>query len=100
MKQFLRRLKLAYAVYNFFRRKSLLHNVPLLKKYGIAKKYYSPISSSDFNGLTQQQFITNPTLDVSNTAFFKETSSGNRESILAFPQNGFLIIRNYLPEET
>ncbi len=48
----LRQFKLSYSLYNFFKKKELEHNVPLFKKYGLNKKYYSSLSSSDFSKLT------------------------------------------------
>ena len=99
MKQFFRRLKLLYAVYNFFHKRLLIHNVPLLKKYGIAKKYYSPLSSRDFNLPKQEEPKIAISSAIADTTFFKETSAVNQQSILAFEQNGFLVIRNYLSQE-
>ena len=94
-----RRIKALYAVYNFFHRKELLHNVPLLKKYGIKKKYYSSISSRDFTGIDPTTLTAPTKPELSNTAFYREASPENQQSISSFEQNGFLIIRNYLSAE-
>ncbi len=48
MLSLVRRLKLSYAVYNIFQRSRLLHNVPVYKKLGLSKRYFSPVSSRDF----------------------------------------------------
>jgi len=96
MTGFFRRIKALYAIYNFFHRKELLHNVPLLKKYGIKKKYYSPVSSRDFAGIEPTHLAAPNKTGLTDTAFFKETSPENQQSILSFDEKGFLIIRNYL----
>lgn len=47
----LRKYKLFYMLYNFFKKEELKHNIPLYRKYGLKKKYYSPVSSEDFVGM-------------------------------------------------
>jgi len=49
----IRRLKLSFALYNFFNKRKLMHNVPLYKKLGLKKKYWSPVSSADFRNAEQ-----------------------------------------------
>src|SRR5258705_11068938 len=83
-----RRLKMAYAVFNFFHRKELIHNAALFKKYGIKKNYFSSLSSKDFRN------IMHPVITESEP--FREANAENRQDILSFEENGFLIIRNYL----
>ncbi len=93
----IRRLKLAYAVYNFFHKKELYHNEALYKKMGVAKKYYSPVSSKDFEKLPG---ASNPLVDPSKlteTQIYKTSSEENKKSILDFNDNGFCILKNYLP---
>ena len=51
MINWIRSFKWIIQLYNLFKRKELLHNVPLYKKYGIKKKYYSCVSSEDFKHL-------------------------------------------------
>ena len=53
----IRRLKIAYLLYNFFHKKELVYNVSNYKKLGINKKYFSPVSSQDFKHLPQQKTI-------------------------------------------
>ena len=96
MTAILRRLKMAYAIYNFFHRKELQHNIRLFKKYGIKKKYFSSLSSKDFAGVLPVATIAE-TKNAADSWLFKNTSAANQQSILAFEENGFLVIRNYFP---
>lgn len=95
----IRNYKLPYIVYNFFNKKKLKHNIPLYKKYGIPKSYFSSISSKDFEHL--------PTADrkvdydrLKETNFYKNLSNENQHSAENFDDLGYLILRNYLTEET
>jgi len=51
MLEFIKKYKFPYVVYNFFQKGKLKHNIPLFEKYGLKKKYYSSISSADFEGM-------------------------------------------------
>lgn len=85
-------------MYNFFHKKELEHNVPLYKKWGMNKRYYSPVSSRDFKALPQQEI--KPDLErAQKTLLFKKLDSGNQQSILDFDKNGYAILRNYLSME-
>lgn len=94
----MRNYKLPYIVYNFFNKKKLEHNIPLYKKYGLNKKYYSSISSKDFVQLPQKERIVDSGL-IEQSTFFKELSDKNKASALGFADNGFLVFRNFLKEE-
>lgn len=95
----IRHYKLSYMLYNFFKKSKLKHNIPLYKKYGINKSYFSSISSKDFAHLPQtQRSIAKEKL--SSTAFFKSLSEENKESALRYDDNGYLILRNFISPET
>lgn len=99
MLQQIRHYKLAYMLYNFFKKSKLKHNIPLYKKYGLNKSYFSSISSKDFAHLPQtQRSITEEKL--SSTAFFKNLSEENKENALRYDDNGYMIIRNFISPET
>lgn len=99
MLQQIRHYKLSYMLYNFFKKGKLKHNVPLYKKYGINKKYFSSISSKDFAHLPQtERNISEEKL--SSTAFFKNLSEENKESALRYGDNGYMILRNFISPET
>lgn len=96
MLSILRRLKITYALYNVFHRKELAHNIPLFRKYGLKKRYFSSLSSKDFKNIERQNFPSVITTPITETDLFKMVDDESRESILSFTENGYLIIRNYL----
>ncbi len=99
MLQQIRNYKLSYMLYNFFKKSKLKHNIPLYKKYGINKSYFSSISSKDFSHLPQtERSIAEEKL--SSTAFFKGLSEENKESALHYDDNGYMILRNFISPET
>lgn len=98
MFQQLRHYKLSYMLYNLFKKNKLKHNIPLYRKYGINKSYFSSISSSDFAHLPQTERTVNKDKLVS-TAFFKELSDESKESALQYDDNGYMVIRDFLSHE-
>ncbi|MCJ7935875.1 MAG: phytanoyl-CoA dioxygenase family protein [Chryseobacterium sp.] len=98
MFQQLRNYKLSYILYNLFKKSKLKHNIPLYKKYGLHKNYFSSISSADFAHLP----ATERSVDrdkLSATAFFNELSAESKQSALQYDDNGYMIIRNFLSPE-
>lgn len=95
MAAFIRRLRIAYAVYNFFHRKELAHNRALLKKFGIKKHYFSSLSSKDFRHLPGGGDTEKKQLSITGSQIFRETTAGNQQSITSFEENGYLVVRNY-----
>lgn len=95
MQQFFRRIKAVYQVYNFFQKKKLMHNVPLYKKYGLHKKYYSSISSKDFENLPKPEPVQ-PSLDqLKQTALYKKADSDTVQSIESYNERGHIILKKY-----
>ena len=99
---FLRKYKLSYKVSNFFNRKKLLHNTELYKKYSLEKKYYSSISSQDFNGINSQV----PIMDREDSAQllpkqekFAQLDKKTQESLLKWSQNGFVVLESFFQKE-
>ncbi|PWN65995.1 phytanoyl-CoA dioxygenase family protein [Chryseobacterium oncorhynchi] len=99
MLKFIRNYKLPYIFYNFFHKDKLKHNIPLYKKYGVKKSYFSPISSSDFAHLpaTERVILEDK---LSSTAFFKSLSEENQKSASQYDDNGYMILRNFLSPDT
>lgn len=95
----IRNYKLPYAIYNFFNKKKLKHNIPLYKKYGVNKSYFSSISSKDFSHLPASERTLNKEKLV-NTDFYKRLSEENKESAIQYNDHGYLILKNYLKPET
>ncbi|MFP3833731.1 phytanoyl-CoA dioxygenase family protein [Chryseobacterium sp. SIMBA_028] len=99
MLKFIRNYKLPYIIYNFFHKDKLKHNIPLYKKYGVKKSYFSSISSSDFAHLpaTERAILKDK---LSSTAFFKNLSEENQKSAVQYDDNGYMILRNFLSPDT
>jgi phytanoyl-CoA hydroxylase len=98
MKIDIKRLKLTFQIYNFFHKKYLIHNLPLYKKYGIQKKYFSPIRSKDFSGMYETSNI-HDRLDSKeelpkNPEFLKlETALQNE--LLSWSADGYVVLKKY-----
>jgi len=95
----IRNYKLPYIIYNFFNKKKLKHNIPLYKKYGIQKSYFSSISSKDFSLLPDTERKVDEQKLI-NTDFYKHLTEENQKSVLEFDDKGFLVLRNFLTSET
>lgn len=95
----IRNYKLPYVIYNFFNKKKLKHNIPLYRKFGINKSYFSSISSKDFAHLPEKERQLNAQ-KLFNTEFYKNLSQENQISAQGFDENGYLILKNYLSSET
>ena len=96
----IRRIKLAYEIYNFFHKKELIHNRELYKMYGLNKKYYSSISSEDFAQIDPNKLLKNKAgLEIEDDPFFQNLDSFSRESIKNFQDLGYCIIRNFWSED-
>lgn len=97
----LRRLRLSYMLYNFFKKKELQHNVPLYKKLGLNKKYYSSVSSKDFTNI-DENILTKRTdkSKLKDLNFYKGVTEDSKDSLDKFWDNGFCVIEQYKDEET
>lgn len=96
----IKRSKTAYSIYNFFHKKELIHNEILFQKWGIKKKYFSPVSSKDFKNISIEKLKKEPVkIDFSSSELFKKLSEVNQKNILSFRENGYAKISNYLSDE-
>lgn len=96
---FYKRLKLAYSIYNFFHKKELEHNIPVYKKLGLKKKYYSPVSSKDFSHLNSQNDIQS-IIQLDQTELYKKGTPVTQKSFDDFNKNGFAVIEGFLDHQT
>lgn len=94
IKDILRRFKLTYAIYNMLHKGRLKHNPPLYKKYGLKKKYYSPISSKDFGHLRPEK-ITPEINGLLHCDIFKSLNSDTQKSLTEFKNEGYAILRGF-----
>jgi ectoine hydroxylase-related dioxygenase (phytanoyl-CoA dioxygenase family) len=102
MINWIRSFKWIIQLYNLFKRKELLHNVPLYKKYGIKKKYYSCVSSEDFKHLDNPK----PHLDRLDSAqelpkmeAFNALDKKIQSALLPWSENGYAILENFFSED-
>jgi phytanoyl-CoA hydroxylase len=94
MKGFIKRIKLIYSCYNFFHKKQLSHNIAGYKKSGIKKKYYSSVSSKDFEHLAKNiQDNTRPVPSIDD--LLNSLSDNSKNSIAEFSDKGYAIIENF-----
>ena len=98
---FLRDLKLVYVINNYLNAGKLEHNKKLYKKYGVKKSVFSNISSQEIP--RHQDGI--PWIDKPNAREvvqqhpdFKTFDSVTQEAILNFIDNGYLVLKNFYPE--
>lgn len=91
----IRNYKFPYIVYNFFNKKKLKHNIPLYKRFGLDKSYFSSISSKDFSNLPENKRTVDYS-KLSETPFYKELTEENKFSVQQFDDKGFLILRDFL----
>ncbi|MCW3167171.1 phytanoyl-CoA dioxygenase family protein [Chryseobacterium sp. 09-1422] len=94
----IRTYKFPYIVYNFFNKKKLKHNIPLYKKFGLDKSYFSSISSKDFSNLPANERKVDYS-KLLETDLYKNLSHENQNSVLEFDDKGFLVLRNFLTEK-
>lgn len=95
----LRRLKLLYTGYNFFQKKKLQHNIPVYKKLGLKKKYFSSVSNKDFINCQTIQVDKKTHGHPEETRLFKKLSSTSQQSILSFGDLGYAQIDKYLSDD-
>lgn len=98
MLDFLRRFKLSYMLYNLFKKNQLRHNLPLYRRYGLKKWYFSPISSRDFAHLPPE---TNPMDQLdSGEVFprdpaFQQLPAHRQAELLPWSEKGYAILKGF-----
>lgn len=98
MLEVLRRSKLAYELYNFFHKKELTHNVPLYRKYGLKKKYYSSVSGQDFVALDSPQNTydkVDSAIELPNDSRFKKLDPVVQPHLLNWSRDGYVILPGF-----
>ncbi len=102
MLQFLRKYKLTYQVFNFFKKNQLKHNLPLYKKYGLAKKYFSAISSEDFKGIESplnKYDRKDSRTEMPKDILFQSLEEKTQKSLLNWSEDGYVILENFFTEK-
>ena len=102
MLEFIKKYKLAYSAYNLFQRRKLKHNIPLYKKHGINKKYYSSISSKDFNGI-ESPLNTYDKLNskehLGSDPNYQDLPDHIKPHLSSWSDNGYVIIPSFYKDE-
>jgi len=93
----IRRIKLAYSLYNLFHKKQLENNVRLYKQIGLKKSYFSSISSQDFEHLDADLILNQnkPDALLSDNKLYKNTDKASQNSMTSFQESGYCIIKNF-----
>ncbi len=102
MLEFIKKYKIAYTLYNVFQKKKLKHNIPLYKKYGLKKKYYSSISSEDFSHIDSPQNTydkLNSKDHLGSDPNFLKLPKEIQSHLLSWSDNGYVIIPRFFSNE-
>jgi phytanoyl-CoA hydroxylase len=91
----IKRLKPAFAFYNFFQYKKLKHNLPHYKKIGLRKWWFSPVSSLDFEGIDPSVL----TPSASDKPDLSDLPEAYRKSIEAFDERGYCTLPGFFSVE-
>ena len=94
----LRQFKITYSLYNFFQKKKLSYNLPLYKKFGLKKKYYSSVSSVDFKGIDNPKNILDEfdSRDIlPKNPVFNSLDLKTQSELLKWSDNGYAILENF-----
>ena len=99
---FLRNYKVAYQIYNFFKKDQLVHNLPLYKKYGLKKKYFSSISSEDFkdiHGEVNKFDRLDSKIEMPKDPAFQQLEPKIQNALLNWSRDGYAILESFLSSE-
>lgn len=97
----IRRLKLAYSLYNFFHRKPLEHNVEAYEKLGIKKSYFSTVSSADFEGKKPAPVKeADNGVSPAHTRLYGKLDQATRKEIDQFHEQGYSVLRSFVDGDT
>ena len=102
IKHFIRKFKPSYELYNLFKRSELVHNLSKYKKYGLSKKYYSSVSSQDFEGLDSPLNIhdrLNSRETLPNQIEFQKLSTQRQNELLGWSEKGYVILKHFFSKE-
>ena len=98
----LRQFKISYTLYNFFQKKKLSYNLPLYKKFGLNKKYYSSVSSADFKGVDNPKTILDEFDSreiLPKNPEFNNLDITTQSELLKWSTDGFVILDKFFSNE-
>lgn len=101
LKPWLRRFKPAYSAYNYLKKSILKGFNEKYKSLGLSKKYYNPVTASDFKDLPEKKNW----LDEKNSrdllpgdGLFELFSEEHKTELLKWSDNGYSILRTFFSE--
>lgn len=97
----IRKHKITYQIFNFFKRNKLKHYIPIYKKYGINKKYYSSISSEDFKGIESPKNIYDlhdSSLKMAEDEKFNSLDKNTQVALKSWSKDGYVILKKFFTE--
>lgn len=102
MRDWIRRMKWLYMLYNVFHRSQLYHNVSKYRKLRMSKFYFSPVSSRDFEGIDPAILATETAQKsgVQQSLLYRELNEKGRLSLDQYEQNGFAILNEWIDPVT
>jgi ectoine hydroxylase-related dioxygenase (phytanoyl-CoA dioxygenase family) len=98
----IKNFKPAHWLYNLLHYKSLTHNKQAFKKYNIHKPLFASISSKDFPDKKSNAWLDideSKSVALLNPAF-NTFSSTEKEQILNWSDNGFMLLPNFFDDDT
>lgn len=96
------KFKIGYQIYNFFNKKYLKHNIPIYKKYGLNKKYFSSISSIDFKGIDEElnlYDVKDSKKILKEDPNFLALEENIQKAILNWSDKGYAILEGFFSEQ-
>lgn len=98
----LKKYKILHKCFNFFKRKELIHNRALFKKYGLNKKYYSSISSNDFETIKSPKNtydVTNSKSEMPKKELFNSFPEDVKNELLKWSDDGYVILKKFFSDD-
>ena len=101
MLSFLKRIKALYTLYNFFHKRQLLHNLPVYRRLGLKKTYYSPVSSKDFAHLPplDETAVKDSQPALESLDVFRKLPESDKVSLLHFHREGYAVLKKFVAED-
>src|SRR5277367_1926022 len=98
----LKQFKFVHWIYNLFHYKMLLHNKAAYKKYNIHKPLAASISSKDFPDKESRAWLDTGDSKklVATKEEFNHLSPDIQQQLLSWSDNGFMILKNFLDDNT
>jgi len=102
MMNILRSFKFPYQIFNFFNKSQLQYNMPHYKKYGLDKKYHSPVSSEDFKNIESplnRYDAKDSSVEMPKDPDFNSLDEDIKPELLSWSENGYVVLKNFFSEQ-